>query len=54
MTSKVKDQSDIENNNSFTELKSILVKPDEKKMPALLNSPFALYASCFYLSLYFQ
>ena len=31
MTSKVKDQSDIENNNSFTELKSILVKPDEQK-----------------------
>jgi hypothetical protein len=31
MTSKVQEHSDIENNNSFTELKSILVKPDEKK-----------------------
>jgi hypothetical protein len=31
MTSKVQVQSDIENNNSFTELKSILVKPDGQK-----------------------
>jgi hypothetical protein len=47
MTSKVKDQSDIENNNSFTELKSILVKPDEKKNARIAE--FAVRVVCFLL-----
>lgn len=45
MASKVQEQSDIENHNSFTELKSILVKPDEKKILVLLNELFGLFAS---------
>jgi len=47
MTSKVKDQSDIENHNSLTELKSILVKPDEKKNTRVAE--FAVRVVCFLL-----